>query len=240
MTTYKDWIKFCIEGVMLEAPIFTVGIRKIVPDAIFSTTIDDSVQLTNSVYSENGSKISQLKKYYYNAGEIEAAKAALKVMQTKKKYGSVAFSMKGEHKKFTHHQHCLQTMSIRHQPKQELEYSAFIRSSELVKTFTGDLVFIRDVVMQEFTPGPITFFICNASLNSMYCPLFFLHSDLLTDGHLKILKRIDPAFHERFKGWCHRYFDNDHINYASAERVRKYLFANTDAKERKNILRRMQ
>jgi hypothetical protein len=213
-----------------------VAIRKIVPDISFKTQLDDSIQLTNTGFKEGGSKLAMLRRYYYNEESIKKAKAALAVMQKKGSYGSVAFSTIGFEKKFTHHQHCIQSIAIRHHLSGELEYTVFYRAAETVKIFTGDMVFIRDVIMPIFGKGSVCFFFSNATLNSMYVPLMFIHEKDKWLTGLRQIRRVDPNFHKRIGTWCRRYFADEVINYASAARMQAHCKANLDKKFRKQLL----
>lgn len=235
MTGLDEWSNLC-RRLSTEDPKYTHSIRKIVPDVMFSVKLDKSLELTNVGFKPNGSKLTMLRKYYYNQESIDKALGALNEIRKKKKYGSVAFSTIGEEKKFTHHQHCLQSIAIRHQPDGTLEYTVFYRAAELIKIFTGDMVFIRDVIIPIFGKGKVTFVISNATLNAMYCPIMFIkHGDQWTRNIRHIYKK-DIAFFRRFKKWCEMYFSDEVINYASAEVIRQLIHDNLGKKIRKEIL----
>lgn len=235
-SSLMDWSRFCLD-LAEEAPIFTHSIRKIVPDIMFQTTLDQSIKLTNTGFKESGSKLTMLKKYYYNAESIEKAKVALDKIRKKGDFGSVAFSTIGQEKKFTHHQHCIQSVAIRHHPDGELGYTVFYRAAEVIKIFTGDMVFVRDVLMPQFGSGRVCFVFSNAVLNAMYTPIMFIHDKNRWIDHLHIIKRVDEAYHKRMKKWCQMYFSDEPINYSSAEVIRGHIHAHIKASERKAILK---
>lgn len=235
MTTLKDWSSFALK-LALDDPKHTISIRKIIPNVAFHTKLDSSIKLTNTGFKEGGSKLAMLRRYYYNEESIKKALSALKVMQDKGSFGSVAFSTIGFEKKFTHHQHCIQSVSIRHHLSGDLEYTVFYRAAECVKIFTGDMVFIRDVLMPIFGSGPVCFFFSNATLNSMYVPLMFIHDKEKWLKGLKEIKKVDPSFHSRIGTWCKRYFADADINYSSAHRIQEHLKENLDKKFRKELL----
>lgn len=235
MSALKDWATFC-KSLALDQPIYTYSIRKIVPDISFSTKLDASIKLTNVGFKEGGSKITMLKKYYMNQESIDKAKEALDVIRKKGGYGSVAFSTIGQEKKFTHHQHCIQSIAIRHYPGGSLEYTVFYRAAELIKIFTGDMVFIRDVIQPIFGKGRVTFFFSNATLNAMYCPIMFIHDYKAWMDMLFKLNKYDPAFFKRFKKWTQMYFSDEPINYSSAEVIREHIHKHLDKKQREIIL----
>lgn len=234
-----EWSDFCLR-LALENPLYTMSIRKIVPDVIFKTSLDDSIELTNAGFKEGGSKLSMLKKYYYNEASIEKAKVALDRIKKKKEFGSVAFSTIGQEKKFTHHQHCIQSVSIRHSKSGELEYSIFYRAAEVVKIFTGDMVFIRDVLMPIFGKGKVCFFFSNATLNSMYVPLLFINAEREWLAGLRKIYKADKAFFKRIKSWTERYFSDNEINYSSAEVIRNHLHKKISIKRRKRIINELK
>jgi hypothetical protein len=235
MTALEDWSTFCLR-LALDKPDYTYSIRKIIPDTLFMTTLDKSIELTNVGFKRGGSKLTMLKKYYYNKESIEKAKLALDEIRKKKDYGSVAFSTIGQEKKFTHHQHCIQSISIRHFPKGAIEYTVFYRAAEVIKIFTGDMVFLRDVVMPIFGKGPVTFVFANATLNAMYCPIMFIYDKSSWLGMLRGLYKRDKAFFKRFKKWSEMYFSDDPINYSSAEVIRELIHKHLDKKIRRAIL----
>lgn len=204
---------------------------------MFETNLDLSIKLTNTGFKEGGSKLTMLKKYYYNSESIEKAKVALDKIRQKKQFGSVAFSTIGEEKKFTHHQHCIQSIAIRHHPNGELEYTVFYRAAEIIKIFTGDMVFTRDVLMPIFGQGRVCFVFSNAVLNAMYTPIMFIHDKNRWIEHLHIIKGIDAPFFRRMKKWSEMYFSDEPINYSSAEVIREHIHANIKASERKAILK---
>lgn len=236
MTALSDWSKFCLK-LALEKPIHTYSIRKIVPDIMFYTELDSSIKLTNVGFKPKGSKLTMLKKYYYNEQSISKAKMALDEIRKKKDYGSVAFSTIGQEKKFTHHQHCIQSIAIRHYPSGELEYTVFYRAAEVIKIFTGDMVFIRDVILPIFGNGKVTFIFSNATLNAMYCPLLFIHDRDNWIYLLQDLYKRDKAFFKRFRKWSEMYFSEEPINYSSAEVIRNYIHNNLSKEWMKKILR---
>lgn len=222
--------------IMLDDYHYTQGIRKIIPNMIFEAgVLDDSILLTNVGFKEGGSKITMLKKYYYNQESIDKAKKALDVMRKKKDFGSVAFSTIGQEKKFTHHQHCIQSIAIRYYPDRQLEYTVFYRAAEMVKIFTGDMVFLRDHVIPIFGQGPVTYVFCNAALNAMYCPLLFIHDDQLIHK-LERVMCADHSFFQRFYKWTQMYFSDEPINYSSAEVIREFIHDRLSEKKRKLIL----
>lgn len=237
-TTLQRWTAFCLE-LALKDKKHTVLIRKIIPDVMFKAgEIDSSISLANLGYSASGTKLSVLKRYYYNQESIDKALKALKIIQKQKKYGSVAFSTIGLEKKFTHHMHCIQSIAIRHLPDGELQYTVFYRAAEVVKIFTGDMVFVRDVIMPIFGKGKVTFFFSNATLNSMHIATLFVHGMKEWKSGIDEMKKIDPAFHRRVGNWTRRYFGDAPINYKSAKRVQTYLRSKLGPKERKEILRK--
>jgi len=231
----RDWSDFCLELALSDANN-THGIRKIIPDILFKTTLDDSIKLTGVGFKPNGSKLTMLKKYYMNWDSIHKAFESLEIIKVKGKHGSVAFSTIGQEKKFTHHMHCIQSITITHYPGGELRYTVLYRQAELIKIFTGDMVFIRDVIMPIFGKGKVTFFFSNAVLNAMYCPIMFIHHQ---DDWLNLLRELyktDKSFYKRFYKWCEMYFSEEPINYSSAEVIREHIHSHLNKKTRKKIL----
>jgi len=231
----KDWSDFCL-SIINDNPKYTHSIRKLVPNSSFETTLDSSIKLTNVGFKAGGSKLTMLKKYYTNPESMEEAKHALKRLQAKGDIGSVAFSTIGDKKKFTHHQHCIQSIAIRHEPDGKLSYTVFYRAAEIIKIFTGDMVFLRDIIMPQFGMGKVMFFFSNANINAMYCPIMFIHCKKDWIEALPVIFKRDPPFFRRFKKWTEMYFSTTPINYSSAEVIRKLIHDNLGSSERKAIL----
>lgn len=232
----QTWSDFCGD-LLLDSELYTQSIRKIVPDVIFKTQLDDSLKLTHVGFKPKGSKISMLKKYYYNQESIDKALKALNQLREKDKFGSVAFSTIGQEKKFTTHQHCIQSISIRYHKGGRLEYTVFYRACEVIKIFMGDMIFIRDIIMPIFGEGDICFFFCNATLNAMYCPILFIHDEQNWKDYVyHDLYNEDRAFFRRFRKWCEMYFSNEPINYSSAEVIREHIHKNLTEEQRNYIL----
>lgn len=231
----ENWSDFCA-GLALSDPSYTHSIRKMVPDVMFKTELDDTILLTNVGFKPNGSKLTMLKKYYMNEDSINKALDALNEMRKKKKHGSVAFSTIGQEKKFTHHQHCIQSIAIRYSPNNDLEYTVFYRQAECIKIFTGDMVFLRDIIMPVFGKGKATFFFSTAVLNAMYCPIMFIYYQDEWLDLLRYLYKCDKAFYKRIYKWCQMYFSEEPINYSSAEVIRELIHKHLDKKTRKKIL----
>lgn len=202
---------------------------------MFTTELDDTVQVTKVGFSENGTKISMLKKYYYNQESIDKAIIALDRIKKQKKYGSVAFSTIGQEKKFTKHQHCIQSIVVSITPKGEMRYTVMYRACEVIKIFTGDMVFMKEVIFPIFGKAPVTFVFSNATLNSMYIPLFFIYYKKDWLKHLALIAKKDPKYYRSISTWCHRYFGPT-INFKSAERVQIFLKSNLSKSERNEIL----
>lgn len=152
----------------------------------------------------------------------------------------MAFSTIGQKKKFTKHQHCIQSIAIRHLPKGELQYTVFYRACEVIKIFTGDMVFMRDVIMPIFGEGSVTFMFSNATLNSMYIPLLMILDKKTWMKNLDKIKSVDPSYHKCILGWCKRYFADEAINYKSAERVQNHIKKHLSKSERNEILNKLR
>lgn len=153
------------------------------------------VSLSDLGYGGKSTKLSQLSRNYLNKGEIKVARDKL-IERAKKKsgYTSVAISMRGEDKDSRSQGHCILNMVISNNPKNfvtgnpELKVDVYYRSTEVIKKFGADLIFLHDVVIPQILVEPyflpqdiskIRFCFSNIYFSPLFLPIMVPQMDVL-------------------------------------------------------------
>lgn len=230
------WINSCIA--LSERPAeFYSGARKIHrpvlltyepgKDFFFDLKIEDC--------GFTKSKMAMLVKNYFLKESIDAAKGLWKERIAKDKYGSVGVScyghyvkgdVKGATPRGSKFGPCIQAFTLTYQ-KRLTTVDVFYRTTELMKKFPADLVFLRDVLLKEFdfTKAPIeriNFHFANVTCHPMYWITLVPH---LKDpiATLERLKKKDPFYFKWVTKWSSRYICDEYSNgiqkFAQALRV---------------------
>jgi hypothetical protein len=178
-------------------------------------------------------KINQLNHHYRNQESIDRAVEDFTARIDKGTYGSVGVSMHGEQKKgYTKQGFCIQALTLTLVPQargvRTTEVDIFYRTTEVVKKFGADLVFLRDEIFPEFPldDSPLTvvkFHFANLSVHPMFFTLL-----ALTDGrweqHVQKIKKHDPSFYGSIIRWAKRcLIGKDREKFAQAMRVTRGL-----------------
>ena len=216
MTLLKEWVHTCNVAARSPATFFS-GARKIIrPMTAEFPDLDESLQLHHAGYSKN--KLSQLTRNYLHTESQAAAIMLWKKRREQDKYGSVSFTtfahfVKGDVKGATPRGSifgpCIQSVAITHLPKRHYAVDVFYRTTELMKKFPADLVFIRDMLLAPFNFTGLTFdgmtcHFANVTSHSMYwITLVPELSDPIKE--LERLRVADPFYHKWVTKWSARY-----------------------------------
>lgn len=233
MTLLKDWQRLCY-NLAKEPKVCTAGTRKILRGVNWTTEFDDSLTLTHTGYQAKlGLKINQLNYHYRNQESIDRAVEDYSDRIDKGTYGSVGVSMHGEQKKgYTKQGFCIQALTLTLVPQargiRTTEVDVFYRTTEVVKKFGADLVFLRDEILPEFQldAAPLStvkFHFANLSVHPMFFTLLAV-TDKRWEIHVKRIKKHDPSFYRSILRWSHRcLIGKDREKYAQAMRVTRGL-----------------
>jgi len=162
-----DWphglIKQCI-----QAPAFMYsGVRKIIQDITW--TIDELPDLTYGDLGYGPNKFTQLCRNYLDTDELERVRALLD-KRAGQSFTSVAMSLRGAAKESRSMGHCMQTLVIAWKKDMETVEVQY-RSTEVVKKFGADLVFLRYLLDElDLSPNLFRFRFANAYLSGVYFP----------------------------------------------------------------------
>lgn len=159
-------------------------------------------------------KLNQLIKQYLHHESRDEALRLWDIIKKRGKYSSVSFHT------YNHYQKeirsylssimgpCLLSVSISYFAKAPPEVTCYYRTTELLKKFPADMVFIRDILLPPFELPEDTvykFYFNSLSFYSMYMitPLPHFKSPV---GFLKRLKVKDGKFHHGACKYLSRYF----------------------------------
>ena len=135
------------------------------------------------IYIGTESKMSSLKKAYFNQESLDRAKKRLE-----EGANSVSISLQAKDKTYTKQDHCMVSMVI-YRDKKDYEITVFYRVTEICRKFLFDLKFLHDVVLPYLgiENYHVTFFFTRITLS-----LIFLHTlFLLYPCYLEGLKNMD-------------------------------------------------
>lgn len=239
------WIDSCLKLSVTEADFYS-GARKILRPVRLIYEDDMLGEMYTLSMADCGftkSKMSMLVKNYYLKESIVAAKELWNERVAKNKYGSVGFScyahyvkgdVKGATPRGSKFGPCIQSVTLTYN-KKKTSVDVFYRTTELLKKFPADLVFLRDVLLAEFdfSKAPIdsiTFHFANVTVHPMYWITLVPHlSDPIAE--LERIKKKDPFFWKWIIKWSSRYVCDEYSNgiqkFAQALRVglmaKKYI-----------------
>jgi|WetSurMetagenome_2_1015567.scaffolds.fasta_scaffold384987_2 hypothetical protein len=230
-TLLEEYARFVLE-VGHTPELIVAGVQRIHRDVGWSIRpdvfFDGSMTLAHTGYTKN--KLGALERNYYNPVSIKRAKADLAWRIKNKKYGSGAFDFRGEPKKGTKQDYCLQSCVISfYPPKGYTTVQVFWRTAELLKRFRGDILFLRDFILphfsEEFAQAPIhqvDFRFANATFHPMYTILLVSQvPDWMV--HFNRIKQHNPRLFRSMMYWGWRYVCDTSASidsYSSARQVR--------------------
>jgi hypothetical protein len=236
----EDWIAASLRFSQQKADFYS-GARKIIRHA--TTTLPYVAGEPGILISDSGftkSKMTLLKKYYYNDESVSVAVDLWRKRLVQDKYGSVGVTcynhfvkgnVDGKSKRGSVFGPCIQAMTLTLMPDRSVAVDVFYRTTEFFKKFPADLVFVQDVLLPPFEVEQckITFHFANLTAHSMYWVTLVPHL-AAPINELRLLKKADPFFHDWCCKWLARYICPEYhrgiAKFAQAMRVHK------DANER--------
>ena len=213
-----DWIDTCLE-LASEPADFYSGCRKILRNrSIVFKRIKPDLVMADAGYTQ--SKMTMLVKNYVHEESRDVAQQLWNKRLGQRKYGSVSFTCFGHFvkggtvdakrsKRASVFGPCIQSVSLTYMNDHTTAVDVFYRTTEMLKKFPADLVFIRDVLLADFdfSNAPvksITFHFANITMHPMY---FVTILPLLDDpmGELDLIKEADRHFFDWIVKWSARY-----------------------------------
>lgn len=241
----EEWIRHVIKLSKTEADLYS-GCRKIIQcvqlDFNDLWNIEDPLILEDAGYTK--SKLSHLIRGYLHEESIEKAIMLWNLRRKKTSYGSVGFTtynhfLKNDAVKKSKRASvmgpCIQAITITQIKGNnskgtggKYRIDAFYRTTELLKKFPADLVFIRDVLLKDFDFSGMEFegmtcHFANVTVHPQYFVTAIPHmEDPIRE--LERIKRKDKYFYEWIIKWTARYICEEHYRgiakFAQALRVK--------------------
>lgn len=207
MLFHEAWVREACR-LACSPPAFRDGGRKIFRNHLFTVNNLDGMSLTDGGYTQT--KMTMLKRLYYVEESIAVAKELWDFHLQRGTYKSASFTCyghnlknKGVHAPKAKHASvmgpCLQSVILTQKPNgKRQEVDLLYRTSELVKKFSADVVFIRDLLLPNFTLGKVdtyNFYFTNLTLHFMYFPILFAHMARPVE-ELQRVREADEGFHD--------------------------------------------
>lgn len=224
----EAWLQFCLE-LCVKPRLITSGSRKIFRGIQLDIdSLDDSLKMEHGMYfSGSGMKLNALRRYYWNAESINKAIADYPEWVNKRKYGSVGITTHGQQKGgFTKQGFCIQSIVFSYYPKFGTHVDVYYRTTEVVKKFLADLVFLREMLVPKFEPyfdkaplNSIRFHFANLTLHPMFYWMLIPH--LEWDEWVEQMERMkkeDNYFYISALRWCRQYMRDRVTPFAQAQK----------------------
>jgi hypothetical protein len=239
MTLKSEWLRYCHQ-LSIEYADMWCGARKIIVNRTLSfTTLDDSLQLSDSGYTK--SKLTMLTKHYLHHESRNVALSLWEKRKAQGKYGSVGFTtyahfIKGgaidakRSKIASVFGPCIQSVVITLVDKKTYTIDVFYRTTELFKKFPADLVLIRDVLLPGFNFTGLKMLrlnchFANITMHPMYAIVMLSHSDNVI-LELESIRKLDSTMWKWVVKWSARYLCPEYlvgiIKFSQAMRVKAY------------------
>lgn len=236
-----EWIKHVLKMSRKPADLYS-GCRKIIQgkSLLFKSLWEDEDPLVLEDAGYTKSKLAHLTRGYLHEESIEAALMLWKLRRNKTSYGSVGFTcynhfLKNDAVKKSKRASvmgpCIQAITItqvKGGKKGQYMIDAFYRTTELLKKFPADLVFIRDVLLKDFDFSGMEFLglrchFANITVHPQYFVTLLPHLDDPI-AELEKIKEQDRYFYDWIVKWTSRYLCEEHFRgiekFAQAMRVK--------------------
>jgi hypothetical protein len=248
-----EWITEVLRQSRREADFYS-GCRKIIRNRsiTFRNLWDQSDPLTLEDCGYTKSKMSHLTRGYLHQESVDAAIMLWNLRRQKTSYGSVGFTTynhflkndpNNKSKRASVMGPCIQSITITQVSKNQYALDAFYRTTELLKKFPADLVFIRDVLLKGFNfEGMeclgLTCHFANVTIHPMYFVTIIPHlNDPLEE--LENIKKRDKYFYDWIIKWTARYICDEYhrgiAKFAQALRVKMDADKRITGKRRRKL-----
>ena len=250
----KEWVEAVLKMSLRKADFYS-GCRKIIQgkSLLFLDLWDDKDPLVLADAGYTNNKMAHLTRGYVHEESIEAALMLWKLRREKTTYGSVGFTcynhfLKNDAVKKSKRASvmgpCIQAVTVtqvKGGKAGEYFIDCFYRTTELLKKFPADLVFIRDVLLKDFDFTGMKFagmrcHFANITVHPQYFVTLIPHLDDPI-AELERIKKKDPYFYNWIIKWTARYICEEH--YRGIAKFAQALRVKVDADNRiKGKLRR--
>ncbi len=249
-----EWVRHALRLSKKKADFYS-GCRKIITDydLRFEDLWEDEDPLILEDAGYTSAKMSHLRRLYYHEESVAMAIKLWELRRTKTSYGSVSFTtynhllkndIEKKSKRASVMGPCIQSVAItqiKGGGKAQYSIHAFYRTTELLKKFPADLVFIRDVLLEGFDFSGMEFMgmTCHFANVTIHPQYFVTAIPQMEDpiAELEAIKLKDPYFHDWIIKWTARYICEEHYRgiakFAQALRVKMDADKRIKGKRRK-------
>lgn len=211
-----EWVDHCLLLSRKPESLYS-GCRKIrrLVQLQFDDVMSPDLTLADCGFTTN--KMRYLERNYLHRESIATAVQLWERRRNQAKYGSVGFTTYNHHikgdiekksKRASVMGPCIQSLTLTWLAKDRVAIDAFYRTTELLKKFPADLVFIRDKLLPEFDLSNMTVeFTChfaNVTIHPMYFVTILPHLENPIKA-LTTIKKHDDYFHNWVVKWTARY-----------------------------------
>lgn len=254
----QEWVQFILRLSKRKADFYS-GCRKILCNRVlvFDDLWDHKDPLILEDAGYTSAKMSHLKRLYLHEESRDMALKLWKMRREKTSYGSVSFTtynhlLKNNPEKKSKRASvmgpCIQAVTITQvKGGKNAQYfiDAFYRTTEILKKFPADLVFIRDVLLEEFDFTGMEFLglRCHFANITVHPQYFVTVIPQLDDpiAELEAIKKKDKYFYEWIIKWTARYLCEEHYRgiakFAQALRVKDDADNRIKGKLRKKLIK---
>lgn len=249
----REWIEAVTRMSLMKADLFS-GARKILETRklTFYDLWDEEDPLTLADCGYTRNKLGLLIKGYLHP---ESKAAALKLWEERRKkpsYGSVGFTtynhfLKNDivkkSKRASVMGPCIQSVVITQLSQRSYKIDVFYRTTELLKKFPADLVFIRDILLDGFDFSGMEFMgmtchFANVTVHPQYFSTAIPHMKKPIK-ELEKIKEKDKHFHDWIVKWTARYLCDEHFRgiekFAQAMKVKETADKMITGKKREKL-----
>lgn len=257
----EEWIQNVIRLSRKEADFYS-GCRKIIQGKTitFHDLWEDEDPLVLEDAGYTSSKMSHLRRLYLHEESRDMALKLWELRRAKTSYGSVSFTcynhlLKNDPTKKSNRASvmgpCIQAVSItqikgngKNGTGGSYTIDAFYRTTEILKKFPADLVFIRDVLLEGFDFSGMEFrgltcHFANITVHPQYFVTAIPHLEDPID-ELEKIKKKDRYFYDWIIKWTARYLCEEHFRgiakFAQAMRVKMDADKRIKGKKRKKLV----
>lgn len=171
-------------------PYMYNGLRKLVVSVGYTSREWPIVSLEDLGYTN--AKLTSLERMYYNAESVERARALLKKREDQA-FSPVSVSMHGGEKRANSLGWCMNSLVVTQTPK-TTRVELLYRSTEIIRKFTADLVFLPKIFERlEIKPDEYSFHFSNAFISGVFYPTLFQWVDPI--AYLTELQSHEPEFY---------------------------------------------
>lgn len=231
----QPWLKACHYFALIDADFYT-GCRKIITGKMLifnGNEVKDDLTIQDCGFTK--SKLTMLRRLYLHQESHAAAQALWERRVGQGKYGSVGFTcynhfVKSDPTKKSKRASvmgpCIQSVTLTLMNDRSTVVDAFYRTTELLKKFPADLVFLRDELLPPFkitNLNKIRFHFANMTVHPMYWVTVI---PSLSDpiGAFEEIKDHDRRFYDWAVKWTARYICDEYGHgiqkFAQAMRVK--------------------